>query len=100
MRRRDFLRRGLTRAGVLGLGVLSGPFAPRTHWKQILFPIPRPFPVRAGKQIRVRIRPTRDPGAEGTLWRWSISDGDRTDEMEDFVHRAWVNRELPKGVVP
>jgi hypothetical protein len=71
----------------------TGPAAPPTHWRQTFFPFPRPFPLRAGRGVRIEIDPLApDPGARGSLWRWAADDGSDRVEMDDVVWRAWLAR--------
>jgi SAM-dependent methyltransferase len=72
------------------MGFETGPEAPATHWKQLFFPLRKPFEVKEGNEIRIRIHFRREQRGEGTVWRWSISDGARTEEMDSFVHKAWL----------
>ncbi len=78
----------------------TGPMDPPTHWRQMFFPLNRPFDLLPGREVRVSIVPRRDSKHEVTLWRWSIQQGDRRVEMDDFVHRTWLMRDLPPGRLP
>jgi protein arginine N-methyltransferase 1 len=71
----------------------TGPFAERTHWGQVFFPLRHPFIARAGKQIEVQIEARRGMGEE-MFWRWSINDGTVSIDMDDFVHRLWIQAQI------
>ncbi len=74
----------------------TGPFSPATHWRQKLFPLVEPLSVVRGKPIEIRIGMLRDKDDQN-LWQWSVSDGEMRIDMDDFIHAAWVLRDLPEG---
>ncbi|MBW2370220.1 MAG: 50S ribosomal protein L11 methyltransferase [Deltaproteobacteria bacterium] len=68
----------------------TGPFDPFTHWEQIFFPLSEPFELVPGKEVKVVICPAANPSVEETVWRWSVSDGQTTIEMDENIHLAWI----------
>jgi len=74
------------------IGFGTGPFDPRTHWRQLLFPLAEPIDLRAGDRLSIEIRPIRDAEAPSTMWRWAVVHEGRRMEMDDFVNRAWLAR--------
>lgn len=77
----------------------TGPFDEKTHWGQVLFPLTEPFHVRAGTELQAAVRPARGKDGKDTFWRWSIGDGNRKLEGDNFVHHGWVMRDLPEGSI-
>lgn len=75
----------------------TGPWDAETHWRQVFFPFVLPLRVEPGDRVEITIVPTfRDP-EEGTLWKWTVNSGGKRQEMDNYVHSAWVSRELPEG---
>jgi len=66
----------------------TGPFAERTHWGQMFFPFRHPFVARAEQRVEVHLE-ARSTG-ENTHWQWSIKDDMVQIDMDDFVHRLWI----------
>ncbi|MDJ0761892.1 MAG: 50S ribosomal protein L11 methyltransferase [Myxococcota bacterium] len=77
----------------------TGPGDPATHWQQAFFPFSEPFKISPGRDVRFEIMPIADKDGKTTLWKWGITDGENSLGMDNFFHRAWVRRELPKGVL-
>ncbi len=65
----------------------TGPDAPATHWRQLVFPWPRPFPIRAGEDVTVQVRSVRFEG-RAPHWHWSVAAGGERLDWDDFSYRA------------
>jgi SAM-dependent methyltransferase len=65
----------------------TGPDAPPTHWRQMIFPFPHAFTVRANDEARVAIRVIRFDD-RATHWQWSIATSSDTISWDDFAYRA------------
>ena len=74
-----------------GIHLGTGPFDPFTHWDQIFFPLSEPFELVPGKEVKVLIRSGVSPSDGETIWSWSVSDGKTTIEMDENIHRAWID---------
>lgn len=77
----------------------TGPNDPPTHWNQIFFPFSEPFEVSPSRELTVRIAPPEQNELLEHTWRWSISDGSRCIEMNDYQHRDWLNRTVEQGLL-
>lgn len=75
----------------------TGPFDHATHWRHLFFPLPDPIDLRAGDRLDIEIVPVVDPSGERTLWKWSVEHPKGRVEMDDFVHKGWLMRDLPPG---
>jgi len=65
----------------------TGPFEPPTHWEQIYFPFPEPFPVYPDRELSLEICPPRQSENEEPTWAWTMTDGIETvsvDERDTF----------------
>jgi hypothetical protein len=69
----------------------TSPGAPPTHWRQLVFPLPRPLAVHSEEDIVVRVRPVRFEG-RSEHWHWSISTSRETVDWDDFSYRAHIVR--------
>jgi protein arginine N-methyltransferase 1 len=72
----------------------TGPFSPDTHWLQMGFPLPRPFPIEAGVPLHVRIEPITVED-DRRHWRWSVRQGQRQVTQDELASKPWaadVNR--------
>ena len=75
----------------------TGPEAPKTHWRQMLFPFRQPFHLEAGEETKITIQPLSF-GTDCELhWRWSITRGEQTLTMDNLLQRVWSNRPLSPG---
>lgn len=83
-----------------GVQLRTGPFDPVTHWDQLVFPLLPTLCVEAGETVEVGVSPIRRAGDKDTLWRWFITAGGRTVEMDDYTQRDWLKRDLPRGKLP
>jgi SAM-dependent methyltransferase len=77
----------------------TGPFDGKTHWKQAFFPFPEPVEVLPNQPLEFEISQLPDKDEKMTLWKWSARCGSHLISMDNFVLGAWVNRELPLGVL-
>jgi type I protein arginine methyltransferase len=77
----------------------TGPDDPPTHWMQIYFPFSKPFEVKENEELTVTITPPSDNIERVSHWRWSVSDGEQTIEMNDLDHRQQLNPFLSRGLV-
>lgn len=80
-----------------GVQLCTGPFDPVTHWDQLVFPLSPSMRVEAGETVEVGVSPSRRDGDKATFWRWFMTAGGKTVELDDFVHMAWLKRDLPRG---
>jgi SAM-dependent methyltransferase len=69
----------------------TGPAAPPTHWKQLVFPLPRPLSIAAHETVSVRVKPIRFEG-KAAHWHWSIATPREGVEWDDFSYRAHIRR--------
>jgi type I protein arginine methyltransferase len=72
-----------------GVSFGTGPFSPRTHWQQLGFPLPEPFPIAAGDPVHVRIEPITVED-DRRHWRWSIRQGTREIEQDELKSKPWA----------
>ena len=84
---------------VLCDGVLlsTSPLTPKTHWKQMFFPLSRPVRVKPGEELTVSFSPSQREADQVTLWKWSLETASERIQMDNFIHRALATRELAKG---
>lgn len=59
-----------------GVNLRTGVADARTHWRQTVFPVHPPLPVRSGQSLDVAIRP-RLITDRGT-WAWQVTAGEQT----------------------
>lgn len=78
------------------VGFSTSPTAPRTHWRQLVFPLLEPLPVEAAQRVSVRLHP--DPG--GAEWRWAIKDGGRWRYQDNYVQAAWLQAQASLRLRP
>ena len=71
-----------------GVGFGTGPFSPRTHWKQMGFPLPGPFRIDAGEPLHIRIEPIAVED-DRRHWRWSLRQGQREVTQDEVAARSW-----------
>jgi protein arginine N-methyltransferase 1/protein arginine N-methyltransferase 3 len=69
-----------------GVELGTGPLDAPTHWSQIYFPLPEPFPIQKGRSIKIRLHPPPSE-APDPLWRWSVSDGETSIEVDEAESR-------------
>ena len=75
-----------------GVGFGTGPFSPRTHWKQMGFPLPGPFRIDAGDPVHVDIEPITVED-DRRHWRWSIRQGSREVTLDELTSKPWATDE-------
>jgi SAM-dependent methyltransferase len=75
----------------------TGPAAPKTHWRQLFFPFREPFPLKAGRETSIAIRPLWFGADRELHWTWSISHDGQTLAMDDIMQQAWIGRPLDRG---
>lgn len=78
-------------------GFGTGPFDPKTHWKQAFFPFECPFFLKRGDKAVIDIFAKPDNNKTGTFWSWAMKTQNYEQKMENFVHKAWLARSLPQG---
>lgn len=69
-----------------GVSITSSPSAPKTHWANLVFPLPVPLPIVAGETIELEVRP-RLFTDRGT-WSWCARTP--TQEARGDAMRALV----------
>jgi SAM-dependent methyltransferase len=72
----------------------TGPSSPKTHWRQMLFPFRQPFPLEAGEEAAITVRPLWFGADRELHWMWSISQGQRELKMDDILEQAWAGRSV------
>jgi protein arginine N-methyltransferase 1 len=72
-----------------GVSFSTGPFSPRTHWQQMGFPLPAPFPIAEGEPVEVRIEPIAVED-DRRHWRWSIRQGAREVIQDELMCKPWA----------
>ena len=72
-----------------GVGFGTGPFSPSTHWQQMGFPLPGPFPIDAGLPLHVRIEPITVED-DRRHWRWSVRQGRREVTQDEVASKPWA----------
>jgi protein arginine N-methyltransferase 1 len=82
-----------------GIGFGTGPFTPRTHWSQMGFPFPEPFPVEAGQPLEVDIEPVTVED-ERRHWRWRLRQGVRELSLDEWAAKQWWLARPPVGRLP
>jgi precorrin-6B methylase 2 len=81
-----------------GIEIDTGPFSPRTHWRQLFFPFGRPLEVNAGDVLDVSIWPIRPEKRGRTLWRWQVcQNGVKAVDQNDFAVAAWLRDRSARG---
>jgi hypothetical protein len=74
----------------------TGPWSPKTHWSPVLFPFTEPLHLVPGREVRVMVQPLEGPAAVGTVWRWSVEDGQHRREGDDFIQRTWIDQAIAR----
>ena len=82
-----------------GVGFGTGPFSPKTHWKQITFPLPAPFTIEPGEPLHVEIEPVAVDD-ERRHWCWTVSQGAREVVQDELAAAEWAWKPLPTGRLP
>jgi protein arginine N-methyltransferase 1 len=78
-----------------GVGFGTGPFSPKTHWKQMGFPLSGPFRIDAGEPLHVRIEPI-DVEDDRRHWRWSVRQGSREVSQDELASKPWETENNPR----
>lgn len=73
----------------------TGPNDIPTHWDQILFPLPEVFAVDPSRELTITLSPLTEQVGKEQCWAWSISDGDKTIQVNEQEQQRLV--ELPQG---
>jgi SAM-dependent methyltransferase len=79
-----------------GVKLGTGPNDMPTHWDQILFPLPEPFPVDRAMELTITISPLTEQVGKEQCWNWSITDGERTVSVGEQQQQR-VPADLPGG---
>jgi hypothetical protein len=79
-----------------GLFLRTGPLDPKTHWAQVVFPLPTPVSVKEGESVSISIEPILSKG-RNIQWRWSIKSEEGEVEMNDMLESAVKLRSLEPG---
>lgn len=84
----------------LGHGVTfdCGPWSPRMHWGQLLFPFAEPLLVDPSRSVRVRLTPVQIDEVH-TRWQWWAGDGTTERTGDDLTLLAYLRRPLPAGLL-
>jgi len=77
----------------------TGPDDPPTHWEQLYFPFSEPFDVSPSREVTIRIVLPDNESTYEPLWEWSIFDGQKKIEMNDYAYREQLDPFLPSGLV-
>ena len=77
--------------------IKTGPLDPKTHWHQILFPMPEPLEISTGEEVTVTIKPVIYPEEKGVLWAWNLTTTSKSYKMSDILYNAWTKRDLERG---
>jgi SAM-dependent methyltransferase len=83
---------------VEGIDLGTGPNDPPTHWNQMYFSFDEPLDVEPGVELTIRVELPEVDSKHDQVWRWSISDGKRSIEMNDLDHRTQLVSALPNGI--
>ncbi len=73
------------------VSIATGPMDPKTHWAQLVFPLKTPLHAKKGDRVSVQILPQYME--KNITWMWSVTVGEETIQMDNFVHQAWIMRE-------
>lgn len=77
-----------------GVGLSTGPLAPRTHWEQLYLPALTPIAMQAGQTLRARLRSTTsDEHGTNVTWTLSLSDAAGREVLRQAL-------DLEKGYLP
>ena len=79
-----------------GVKLGTGPNDMPTHWDQILFPLPEPFPVDRAMELTITISPLTEQVGKEQCWNWSITDGERTVSVGEQQQQQAL-ADLPGG---
>jgi SAM-dependent methyltransferase len=82
-----------------GIELGTGPNDSPTHWNQIFFPFAEPFAVSPDRELTVSVAPPEENELLDFTWRWSISDGSRSIEMNDYLYRDRLRRDVEQGLL-
>jgi protein arginine N-methyltransferase 1 len=82
-----------------GVSFGTGPFSPKTHWKQIGFPLRDPFIIEAGEPVHIEIDPVAVED-DRRHWRWRVRQGERTMALDELGAKDWALQTLPEGRLP
>jgi len=80
-----------------GVTFSTGPNDIPTHWDQILFPLPEPFPVDPSRELTLSISPLTEQVGKEQCWSWSITDGDKTLSVNELQQQLRTLSEVPQG---
>ena len=75
----------------------TGPNDLPTHWDQILFPLPEPFPVDPSRELSITISPLTEQVGKEQCWSWSITDGEKTTSVNEQQQQQRVLLDVPQG---
>ena len=79
-----------------GVTIGTGPNDMPTHWDQVLFPLPEPFPVDPSLELTITISPLTEKVGREQFWYWSVTDGEKTVSVNELQqHQALAA--LPAG---
>lgn len=79
------------------ISIKTGPFDPKTHWKQIIFPLNSPLKLTAGEELSITIQPILSHNKKSKLWRWIITSQNERYDMNDFFYEGWLQKDLHYG---
>lgn len=75
-----------------GIALPTGPWDPRTHWQQCVFPLENPLTMEAGESLACRF--TIQPFAEATRWVWEICSPSRSFKERHEIQVLSGSRQL------
>jgi len=78
-----------------GVSLGTGPNDMPTHWDQILFPLPEPFTVDPSRELTLSISPLTEQVGKEQCWAWSITDGEKTQRVNEQLLRTVTD--IPNG---
>jgi type I protein arginine methyltransferase len=82
-----------------GISFGTGPFSPKTHWCQMVFPLRSPFPIEAGEPLHVHIEPIVVDD-DRRHWRWALSQGGRQASEDELAAKTWLMDPPKPGRLP
>ncbi len=78
---------------VPGLSLSTAPDAPRTHWEQLYFPVPKPVAARKGETVMASLR-SRSSEETGTHLAWTAvhfdKDGKSLSRQAMDLDKGWI----------
>jgi type I protein arginine methyltransferase len=76
------------------IGFSTGPFAPETHWGQVVFPFRTPMKLLQGEPVELGIVSRRLGAQRKPGWEWSIRVGDTELVQDDDADDVWTDTRI------